>query len=166
MKEFEKWYFNDPESSLPRDLPTSKRLAAEEAFRAGMLAAAGMVSRRADEAEEQMNAEAVEDKIIAYEMAMISLEYTEKDIRKAAEELDKGINPKHRGTSFDSFLEEEGIKDEVEAEAIRRVAAIEKATTEALAAWDGVYTPWDIDEAFDKLRRILKATKEERDERL
>lgn len=53
------------------------------------------------------------------------------DVSEGTEVMDDNCNI-HHGSSFDSFLEEEGIRDEVDAIAVKRVIAwqLEQAMTE------------------------------------
>jgi len=55
----------------------------------------------------------------------------------------KNASPEHTGSTFDSFLEEEGIREEVEAVAVKRVLA------------------WQLAEAMRKKRKTKQALAKE-----
>jgi antitoxin HicB len=79
----------------------------------------------------------------------------------------------HSGSTFDSFLEKEGIREEVEAVAIKRVLAwqLEQAmrdqekTKQALARQlrtsrsqlDRLLDPWNVSVTLDTITRAAKA---------
>jgi hypothetical protein len=50
----------------------------------------------------------------------------------------KNVSPEHTGSTFDSFLEEEGIREEVEAVAVKRVIGLAtRDTAEAQSKSEG-----------------------------